>query len=35
MVILMVIIISKEQEEFIATYVSEDDIIPLTYKMFN
>lgn len=29
------IIISKEQEEFIATYVSEDDIIPLTYRLFD
>lgn len=27
------IIISKEQDNFIATYVGEENIIPLTYKL--
>lgn len=27
------IIISKEQDKFIATFVSEEDIIPITYEL--
>ena len=27
------IIISKEQDSFIATFVSDDDIIPITYEL--